>query len=107
MQEILATQATGEPDRTTGSNSHLCPRGSCRASPQFSEVQGIFKDSRVVVEIGSFSFDNTSPVEEGLWDQEDTEKFSNVDVCKFSNSLEKKRNIQVSRPVSASHMQLC
>lgn len=45
------------------------------------------KNSCMVVDIGYFLFDNSSPVVEGQWGQEDTEKFSNVKFCKFENSL--------------------
>lgn len=41
----------------------------------------------MVVEIENFLHDNSSPVEEGLWGQDDTEKFSNVKFCKFKDSL--------------------
>lgn len=39
----------------------------------------------MVVEIGNFLHDSSSPVEEGLWGQE--EKFSNVKFCEFKDSL--------------------
>ena len=39
------------------------------------------------IKIGNVLFNNSSPVEERLWGQEDTEEFSNVKFCKFESSL--------------------
>ena len=46
-----------------------------------------FYQSYMDVEIRNFLFNNSSPVVEGLWGQEDTEKFSSVKFCKFNSSL--------------------
>ena len=88
MQEIVATQATDESDLTTGSSRHLCHGGSFRASRQFSEVQWLLTDSWLAVEMGSLLCDDNLPVEEGLWEEEDAEKFSNVKVYKFNNGFD-------------------
>lgn len=67
-----------------------------------------FWKSYMDVEIRNFLFNNSSPVVEGLWGQEDTEKFS---MWNSANSIvvfiQRKMNIQVSKPVSALHMLQC
>lgn len=54
----------------------------------------------MVVEIESFLSDNSSPVKEGLWGQEDTGKFSNVKFYKFKNSLNSKEDEYSSKYTS-------
>lgn len=56
----------------------------------------------MVVDLGYFLFDNSSPVEEGRWGQEDTEKFSNVKFCKFENSLKSEEDEYSSKQTSFS-----